>query len=181
MKTANVVRGFAPVLIVLGALALQGCAMYPKYSETVYFADYRPYTAEGFTISPSSSGFTYESIGDLEIMFVPGKLKTQPTDTPMAPAPAQTTDSVASEDSIFDDFATWCATPPTTSTASKTILYEPDYGTIVERMVRQAQALGADALLNFRITQRKEYVKSGGRVFDVWVYVASGFAVKLTK
>lgn len=181
MKTTNVVCGFVPALIVLGALALQGCAMYPKYSETVYFADYRPYTAEGFTISPSSSGFTYESIGDLEIMFVPGKMKTQPADAKMVPAQTQTTDSVASEDSLLDDFATWCATTPTTATGSKTTLYEPDYGTIVERMVRQAQALGADALLNFRITQRKESVKSGGRVFDVWVYVASGFAVKLTK
>lgn len=44
-----------------------------KYSQAVYLADYRAYSAEGFTITPSSSGFTYESIGDLSIEFVKGR------------------------------------------------------------------------------------------------------------
>lgn len=35
-------------------------------------ADYREYTADGFTITPSSSGFTYESVGDLSIKFTIG-------------------------------------------------------------------------------------------------------------
>jgi len=37
--------------------------------QTTYWADYSKYSKEGFTISPSSSGFTYESIGELEIVF----------------------------------------------------------------------------------------------------------------
>lgn len=44
-----------------------------KYSQTTYFADFRDYTKDGFTITPSSSGFTYKSIGDISIDFKIGK------------------------------------------------------------------------------------------------------------
>ena len=43
-----------------------------KYSQTVYLADFRPFTSDGFTVSPSSSGFTYESVGDISVEFIAG-------------------------------------------------------------------------------------------------------------
>lgn len=154
MKTANVVRGFASALIVLGALALQGCAMYPKYSETVYFADYRPYTAEGFTISPSSSGFTYESIGDLEMVFIIGQLE-----------------DAANENGVE-------GLQTLREYEEQREMYSPSYAEMTEKIVREAQKLGADALLNFRI--RPLYSDPQTR-FGLVGFTVSGFAVKLTK
>lgn len=164
MKTANVVRGFVSALIVLGALALQGCAMYPKYSETVYFADYRPYTAEGFTISPSSSGFTYESIGALEIVFVPGTIKR---------------DQNSPKEDLQSGDKAWYELSDGNYGVT---IYTPSYDLMVEKMVRKAKEMGADALLNFRIIPQTEMVRSGSQFYErTKAYVASGFAVKLTK
>lgn len=162
MKGIKTLRGFASALIVLGALALQGCAMYPKYSETVYFADYRPYTAEGFTISPSSSGFTYESIGSLEIVFVPGTVKRNSNTLEKE---LQSGDKAWYELSDGDYGVT---------------IYTPSYDLMVEKMVRKAKEMGADALLNFRILPQIEMVRSGGAFYEhTKACVASGFAVKL--
>ena len=162
MKGIKTLRGFASALIVLGALALQGCAMYPKYSETVYFADYRPYTAEGFTISPSSSGFPYESIGSLEIVFVPGTVKRNSNTLEKE---LQSGDKAWYELSDGDYGVT---------------IYTPSYDLMVEKMVRKAKEMGADALLNFRILPQIEMVRSGGAFYEhTKAYVASGFAVKL--
>lgn len=145
--------GIAAPLIVFGALALHGCVG-PRYSETVYFADYRPYTAEGFTISPSSSGFTYESIGDLEIVFMAGTLE----------------DSVHTA-SATDDLRTL------REYEERGRIYCPSYEEMTEKIVRRAQELGADALLNFRI--RPIYVESS--YTPIIGFTVSGFAVKLIK
>lgn len=56
------------IVSLLAMLILCSCAS-NKYMQTTYWADYSKYSKEGFTISPSSSGFTYESIGELEIVF----------------------------------------------------------------------------------------------------------------
>ena len=46
------------ILLLLSAcVVLSSCAI-QKYSQKTYLADYREYTADGFTITPSSSGFT---------------------------------------------------------------------------------------------------------------------------
>ena len=50
------------ILLLLSAcVVLSSCAI-QKYSQKTYLADYREYTADGFTITPSSSGFTYEHL-----------------------------------------------------------------------------------------------------------------------
>lgn len=60
------------ILLLLSAcVVLSSCAI-QKYSQKTYLADYREYAADGFTITPSSSGFTYESVGDLSIKFTIG-------------------------------------------------------------------------------------------------------------
>lgn len=63
------------LLLLLGVCMLFCSCATQKYSQTTYIADYRSYSAEGFTISPSSSGFTYESVADFSIKFVVGKKK----------------------------------------------------------------------------------------------------------
>ncbi len=50
--------------------AFTSCAT--MYKQTVYVNDFRPYAEEGFTISTSYSGFTYESLGDIIIKFQAG-------------------------------------------------------------------------------------------------------------
>lgn len=53
------------------ALFTSSCAS--MYSETVYMADFRPYSEVGFFITPALSiNESYQSIGALEIEFTPG-------------------------------------------------------------------------------------------------------------
>ena len=60
--------------LLLFTIAIFVCSCWvTKYSQTTYFADFRDYTKDGFTITPSSSGFTYKSIGDISIDFKIGK------------------------------------------------------------------------------------------------------------
>lgn len=133
-------------LLLLIGVCFALCSCVVQYSQTTYLADYRPYSAEGFTISPSSSGFTYESIGDLSIKFVIGKKK------------GYINSNVQNS---------WEAD-----------IFSPSYEYMVSEMVKEAKALGADALLNFNITpiiKRSKY----GETIDG--YIASGFAAKLNK
>lgn len=59
------------VLLICIALVTSSCAS--LYSETVYMADFRPYSEAGFLISPALSiSESYKSIGTLEIEFKPG-------------------------------------------------------------------------------------------------------------
>lgn len=59
--------------IIVLAVFSTGCSVVPKYSQVTHFSDYRKYQEQGFTISPNSSGFVYESIGEIEMKFVDGK------------------------------------------------------------------------------------------------------------
>lgn len=59
------------VALISITLFMSSCAT--MYSETVYLADFRPYSEAGFFISPALSiNETYKSIGALEIEFTPG-------------------------------------------------------------------------------------------------------------
>ncbi|WP_418409331.1 hypothetical protein [Alistipes sp.] len=133
-------------LLLLIGVCFALCSCVVQYSQTTYLADYRPYSAEGFTISPSSSGFTYESVGDLSIKFIKGVKKGY----------------------VNEDADDWRVEN----------IFNPSYEYMVSEMVKEAKALGADALLNFNITpiiKRSKY----GETIDG--YIASGFAAKLNK
>lgn len=60
--------------ILLGfILTLSSCFVYRPYSETVYTADFKPYTVDGFFITPASSiNEIYAPIALVEINFTPG-------------------------------------------------------------------------------------------------------------
>ena len=158
MKGEKTLRGFASALVVIIGISLCSCAptYLTRYSEATYFADYRPYTEAGFTISPTSSGFTYESIGEIQMIFSPGYKD------------AQTQDSTTSTVS---------------TTGSHTNLYMPDVEEMMNKIVRQAQELGANALLNFKIEARAVTISATNGIATTTVpsveYTLSGFAVKL--
>lgn len=50
-----------PIIIIL---ALSGCTR-DMYTESVYVVDYREYTKDGFTISPTVTGFNYQPISNI--------------------------------------------------------------------------------------------------------------------
>lgn len=61
-------------LILFGfILTLSSCFVYRPYSETVYTADFKPYTVDGFFITPASSiNEIYDPVALVEINFTPG-------------------------------------------------------------------------------------------------------------
>lgn len=157
LKTPKTLCRIANTLIACSALALVGCVtIQPTYKEEVYFADYRPYSAEGFTIAASSAGFTYTSIGDLEMVFSTGVIEN----TEKAPSDGTGT---------LGEYS-----------AKRDTIYYPTFDEMTEKMVRKAQELGANALLNFSIRRHGERVYSDGMTQSYLPqYIVSGFAVKL--
>lgn len=150
------------------AFLLCGCSTQylSSYHEEVYFADYRTYAAEGFTISPVASGFTYEPIGELKIVCKPGTLKN----------PSEETD--VQQDKFK---AKWQIEAENQQATSD--LYMPTLTEMTDKIVDQARELGANALLNFNIEVRPTTIPASvngiGTYIDSAEFVISGFAVKL--
>lgn len=71
---------YAAILATIGFIE---CA--PQYRQETYLVDYRPYQKDGFTITPSSSGFVYESLGNIYIVFVDGVKKGYTNPNPQYP------------------------------------------------------------------------------------------------
>lgn len=66
-------------LLLTGVVALSSCSVLSVGEKTksterttvTHFADYRPYTAEGFLISPNAYTGEYESLGEVAITITP--------------------------------------------------------------------------------------------------------------
>lgn len=154
------------IIALLCSNLMIGCATtMPKYSETIYFNDFRPYTEQGFTISPVSSGFTYTTIGDLEIVFEAGALKKD--------------NAAETETDEVQTLSAYTASP------QRETAYCPSLDEMTAKIVNMAQELGADALLNFKIHRTYSNTRTtndmAGRTVFLPTYTVSGLAVKLNK
>lgn len=139
-------------LIILAVIALaSSCSIIrPTAREVVtYFADYREYAAEGFLISPNPYTEDFESIGEIEIVITPA-IKQYPE-----------------EGQPYDYRGEY-------------LDYESiEYNEIVRIAVEKAKEKGADALVNFAISQTpiSQSDADGIRV-DGFVYHVKGFCIK---
>lgn len=121
-------------------LTLSSCFVYRPYTETIYTADFKPYTVDGFFITPASSiNEIYDPIALVDINFTPG---------------------------VLDGGTNW----------SK--YYYPTHSEMLDKLVNQAKKVGANALLDFKITIVYNYTKDGNTSIDH--YIASGYAVKIS-
>ena len=59
------------VLAFLAVALLASCNKI-MYKESVYVVDYREYIKEGFIISPTVTGFNYQPISNIEVVFSSG-------------------------------------------------------------------------------------------------------------
>lgn len=130
------------LLICIAAIITSSCGV-TRYSQTTYLADFRAYAEDGFTVTPSSSGFIYKSVGDISMDFKIGKK-----------------DGYNNSDAEF----------------GMNHIFVPTYDYMTAEMVGKAKSLGADALLNYRVTPIYGVSKFGSSVVG---YNASGFAAKL--
>ena len=171
---------------------------WPIYKEIIYVADYRPYAESGFTISPTSSGFTYHSIGEITMIFSPGVL------APIANELDDTSKHVVAEPYIRQDTyevdtedykykAKWqIETSYRLQQERKEQerkrnffienYYQPTFDEMIDKIVKKAKELGANALLNFKITvgPAQQAIVGGINIHvSAYEYVLQGFAVKL--
>lgn len=107
------------IAVISGCSALKPTAR----SITPYFADYRPYAAESFLISPNPYTEEFESIGEIEIVITPA-LKQYPEEGSAYDARGRYIDY---EDISHDE--------------------------LLKIAVEEAKSRGADAIVNFSISK----------------------------
>lgn len=74
-------------IFIIAAIMFSSCATFVPQQRTVLkaFTDYRPYTSEGFFLSPDAYPGSYESIGQLEMIVYPEQIKVKPSETQKFP------------------------------------------------------------------------------------------------
>ncbi len=195
MIEKNIMKFIIRGSVISMALISCGCSTQylSQYREEVYFIDYQPYANQGFIISPISSGFIYQSIGEITMIFTPGILDSSNQD-----ALSIVKDNIHQEINQSDNKlrAEWQIKAATFRRHEQEIsliqeqelerrkfTYTPAIYEMTDKIVEKAREFGANALLNFKIEIRTTYLPArvGGikTTIPKGEYVLSGFAVKL--
>ena len=126
-----------PIIIIL---ALFGCTR-DMYTESVYVVDYREYTKDGFTISPTVTGFNYQPISNIEVVFTVGKLRK-----------GETAENLR------------LIVPYEGYTGKTNNEYAPSSKRMMDKIVSEAKKMGANGLIDFKTTynaRNRAWVASG--------------------
>ena len=129
-------------ILIASTFILFGCSK-TFYSESVSVIDYREYINEGFTISPTVTGFNYQPISNIEVSFLMGDLKKG------------------------EDGKGLLEYVPYKGYKSTNKIYYPSGKRMMDKMVTEAKNMGANGLINFKVT------------INAGKWVASGIAVKI--
>ena len=138
------------ILLIIIILVCNGCSVL-QYLSATYVNDFRKYQSKGFLITPSFSGFTYESIGEVRVKL---------------------TNPFASGEESDD-----CIKSMNKDESTKAVMryFEIEtynvYDYATTRLVALAMEMGANAILNFQI---QHITTLSDHAIEV-----SGFAVKL--
>lgn len=64
-------------IIIVAVLSIAGCSTMKETQRTILasFSDYRPYTIEGFLISPTAYTYNFESVGEIDMIVEPAIVK----------------------------------------------------------------------------------------------------------
>lgn len=141
-------------IIIAALFVLAGCAVTKPQERRVYtsFADYRPYSSDGFLISPSPYTYNFESVGELNITVIPAIIETK-KEYPYQPD----TFYYVVESEIID------------------------FNELVSIAVNEAKSKGADAIVNFAINVEyaSYYNKYGSSTSNnISKYIIKGFCIK---
>jgi hypothetical protein len=113
------------VLAFLAVALLASCNKI-MYKESVYVVDYREYIKEGFIISPTVTGFNYQPISNIEVVFSSGELpKGESGDNLEKIVPYKGYKGVSNK-------------------------YAPTGKRMMDKIVSEAKAMGANGLINFQ-------------------------------
>lgn len=113
------------LFLLMATLAFAGCSKV-MYTESVYVIDYREYLKEGFTISPTVTGFNYQPISNIEVVFKAGELKKGESDKNLQKIPG------------------------VNGYASPTNRYIPTGKRMMDKIVSEAKSMGANGLIDFK-------------------------------
>lgn len=142
-----------------------GCT--PKmYVEKTAIGDFRKYTEENFVVSPISTGYNYDPVAEIEINFYPGNRKKDNAKIEKI--------KPAVEDPIYGTTAP--ASPMFVNTKNYE-WFDPSYDYIVSQLVTKAKELGANGILEVKITD----VTTNSKYSEITRYKATGFAVKIKR
>ncbi|MFV0586885.1 hypothetical protein [Bacteroides reticulotermitis] len=138
--------GIKSVLLMIVVVVLTSCGKV-MYTESVYMVDYREYINAGFTISPTVTGFNYQPISNLEVVFSSGQL------------PKGASDKDLQKIDQYNGYK------------GSVIKYSPTGKRMMDKIVSEAKAMGANGLINFQTSYSPRN--------STWT--VSGLAVKVIK
>ena len=127
------------LFLLMITLALSGCSKV-MYTESVYTVDYREYINSGFTISTTVTGFDYQPISNIEVVFTSGDLRKGESDKDLLPV------------------------VPYKGYTGKTNKFSPSGKRMMDKIVSEAKQLGANGLIDFKTSYsptRKAWTASG--------------------
>lgn len=113
------------ILLAVIVVLITSCSA-ARFSQDVYISDFRPYTEDGFTISPYHEGYQYESVGLIDIEFTAGR-----------------------KNGYVNPAYHWRSS---ISGAKYKDWYQPDYDYMLNELVNQAKQMGANGILDLRCT-----------------------------
>lgn len=142
------------LLLFLTAVSCGPASQYARQT-TSYFVDYRPYTSDGFWLSPESYPGEYDSIGELTVEILPGLQNNEDFG-----------------DGIYSD-----------SIASGLTAEQITTDDLMSELVRQAKAKGANGISNLRIVVSPTDITYGRglskRVVSTQTYTATGLCIRI--
>ena len=114
------------VLLLAVVVLLTSCGGV-KFLQETYVNDFSDHTKNGFVISPYHEGYTYESVGLVEIKFQPGRKKgyINPLYHPRQ----------------------WTGIP-------RKDWFNPDYNYMLDELVKKAKEMGANGILDLKTTTK---------------------------
>lgn len=126
------------LLPLLSLTLLFGCATgrYANYTEIASLTDLRPYTEAGFFISPGMEGVRYNPIGTISMSFAPGIKNTE----------------TKVERAVYEDIQKTMTSQTSYTTVKAEELFQPNEAYMLDKVVEYAKSMGANGLLNYRIS-----------------------------
>lgn len=115
------------LFLMMASVLLAGCNKI-MYTESVYIVDYREYVKEGFIISPTVTGFYYQPISNIEVVFNSGELRKGEKDNDLQPV------------------------VPYKGYVGKTNKYAPTSKRMMDKIINEAKQMGANGLIDFKTT-----------------------------
>ncbi len=147
------------IIFLLSILLISGCAVQRQRLISTFFLDYRPYTEQGFFISPDPFMGKFMPVGDLSVTVIPGT----------KPKKSQEKIAIDYERAYFDDIY---GAPPTPAQVFTKETISPEE--LLEIAVSEARKVGANGISNFKCECIRN-IKTN----MVESYYITGFCIKI--